>query len=105
MIVIDSLDPATLGVGSPLTCVAEDQLPSVISASEYLMSYVVAVPVLSSSPDAVHESLTVDWEISEALKLVTASGVELSSENKVLDDTTLDNPDSFGTSSEALRAM
>ena len=51
------LVPATAGVGSPETCVALAQLPAVIVDVEYRISYVVAVPLLPLSPEAVQLSV------------------------------------------------
>jgi hypothetical protein len=51
-------EPFASGAGRPATAVAAFQFASVIVEVETRMSYSVAVPMLPSSPGAVHVRLT-----------------------------------------------
>ena len=75
---MDSDEPATEGVGSPVTAVAEEKFPLVMSEVEYLKSYVVAVPELLSSPGAVQETKNDEVVGLDKAKLLMAAGAVIS---------------------------
>jgi hypothetical protein len=102
--VIDWEVTAERGAGSPVTCVAEAQVRAVIVEVEYLISYVVAVPVLLSSPGAVQERFMVVAVGLEVARLETAAGAVVSGVAVVVPVATFERFEVFGTSSKVFIA-
>ena len=96
--------PDAVGAGSPVTCVAVDQLAAVIGDLDQRMSYDVAVPVRLSSPTAAHESAAEVSVVPVTERLAIGAGRTVSGAASVAREMMFEIPDQFGTSSAVLIA-
>src|SRR5512147_2320775 len=99
--------PAAVGAGSPVTVVADAKFAAVIGEVERLRSYVVAVPVVPSSPGAVQDNVAEPVVVDVTARFAIAAGGVVSGGGggvAVVPVGTFEIADQFGTSSAVLIA-